>query len=313
MSNFLGFDTSNYTTSVAIFNSESREVMHRKKLLPVKCGSLGFRQSDVVFSHVKAMPSIITELFATSQCDAKSIKAVGVSARPCDRENSYMPCFSVGMLMATSIAAVLGTKCYEFTHQAGHITSALYSSGRMDLINKKFLAFHVSGGTTEAVIVSPSSENIFQVQCVSRSLDAKAGQIIDRVGSMLGLSFPAGREIDVLARTECRVRKPTLKGENCCLSGLENICRKMVDECKSREEIASYCITYIMKTLEAMCDRVLGKYGDMPVVFSGGVMCNSLISTVFKRKYDAIFATPELSSDNAVGISILCAYKSGWL
>ena len=221
-----------------------------------------------------------------------------------------MPCFSVGMLIAKSIAAVLGIKCYEFTHQAGHIMSALYSSGRMDLINKKFLAFHVSGGTTEAVIVSPSSENIFQVQCVSRSLDAKAGQIIDRVGSMLGLSFPAGREIDVLARTECRVRKPTLKGENCCLSGLENICRKMVDECKSREEIASYCITYIMKTLEAMCDRVLGKYGDMPVVFSGGVMCNSLISTVFKRKYDAIFATPELSSDNAVGISILCAYKS---
>ena len=97
MSNFLGFDTSNYTTSVAIFNSESREVMHRKKLLPVKCGSLGLRQSDVVFSHVKAMPSIITELFATSQCDAKSIKAVGVSVRPCDRENYYMPCFSVGM------------------------------------------------------------------------------------------------------------------------------------------------------------------------------------------------------------------------
>lgn len=310
MSKFLGLDTSNYTSSSAIFDKDSLEIFHKKKLLPVKHGELGLRQSDAVFSHVKTIPYIIMELFANLKCEPSQIKAIGVSDRPCDREDSYMPCFSVGEAIAKSIAAVLGVKCYSFTHQAGHIMSALYSAKRMDLIEKKFLAFHVSGGTTEAVIISPSRDKIFQVERVARSIDAKAGQIIDRVGAMLGFSFPAGQEMDHLAKNACKVKKPTLKEENCCLSGLENICKKMIDDRRSHEEVASYCITYIMRTLEEMCDRILAKYKNIPVVFSGGVMSNTLISSTFKKKYGAAFATAEFSSDNAAGTSILCAYKS---
>ena len=51
MSLFLGIDTSNYTTSTALYDSETGEMRQQKKLLPVKEGQLGLRQSDAVFHH----------------------------------------------------------------------------------------------------------------------------------------------------------------------------------------------------------------------------------------------------------------------
>ena len=63
MSYYLGIDTSNYTTSAAVFDSGTGKVVHRKKLLPVAEGSLGLKQSDAVFAHVKQLPQILEELF----------------------------------------------------------------------------------------------------------------------------------------------------------------------------------------------------------------------------------------------------------
>ena len=51
MSLFLGIDTSNYTTSTALYDSKTGEMVQQKKLLPVKEGQLGLRQSDAVFHH----------------------------------------------------------------------------------------------------------------------------------------------------------------------------------------------------------------------------------------------------------------------
>ena len=48
MSYYLGIDTSNYTTSAAVFDSGTGKVVHRKKLLPVAEGSLGLKQSDMI-------------------------------------------------------------------------------------------------------------------------------------------------------------------------------------------------------------------------------------------------------------------------
>ena len=55
----LGIDTSNYTTSTALFDTDTMEVVHSKKLLPVKEGELGLRQSDAVFHHTKQLPEMI--------------------------------------------------------------------------------------------------------------------------------------------------------------------------------------------------------------------------------------------------------------
>ena len=158
---FLGIDTSNYTTSCAIYDSENDTITHRKKLLPVKKGELGLRQSDAVFHHTVQLPELMKELFADFDGE---IDAIGVSDAPMRAEGSYMPCFLTGVCAAESIAAATGKPLYRFSHQQGHIMAALFSSGRRELYGKDFFAFHVSGGTTQLECkVSFSSRPAFQL------------------------------------------------------------------------------------------------------------------------------------------------------
>ena len=124
----LGIDTSNYTTSAAIFDEEKCEIIQQKKLLPVKEGELGLRQSDAVFAHVKQLGDIVEELFSEEKYN---ITAVGVSTRPRDIEGSYMPCFLVGDMVTKTVSSVLGVPRYEFSHQQGHIAAALFSAGKL--------------------------------------------------------------------------------------------------------------------------------------------------------------------------------------
>lgn len=309
MSSVLGLDTSNYTTSAALYESATGKITHYKKLLPVKFGQMGLRQSDAVFHHVQQLPEVMDKLFA----DCKETPcAVGASLRPRDLSDSYMPCFTVGSSNAAVLGSVLHVPVYYFSHQSGHIAAALHSAGRLDLLQKKFLAFHVSGGTTEAVIVSPDNKNVLSVKLVAETLDLNAGQAIDRVGGLLGLRFPAGMELERLALTydgniKC---KPVLKGSNCCLSGVENICEKMLRDGEPSNKIARFCIEYIAAALDGMCEQLLQQYGPLPVLFAGGVMSNSIINQRFTHKYQALFAAPEFSSDNAAGVAILTAIKA---
>ncbi len=304
MSELLGIDTSNYTTSAALF--QDGEVCQRKKLLPVKAGELGLRQSDAVFHHVQQLPQVLEALLGQSQ----SIRAVGVSDRPRDAEGSYMPCFTVGLGTAKAISLSLGVPLYTFSHQAGHIAAALYSAGKLDLLSNPFLAFHVSGGTTEAVLVTPDEERIFQVRLVARSLDLKGGQAVDRVGALLGLDFPAGKALEQLAlQSTARFSiRPSMKGADCSLSGIENQCAAMLRAGKPKEDIASYCLQSLCAALDAMTTVLRKEHGKLPLVFAGGVMSNSLIRKVLTEKYGAYFAAPEFAADNAAGIAVLTSF-----
>ena len=307
MSFFLGIDTSNYTTSTAVFDSNTGKFFQQKKLLPVKLGELGLRQSDAVFHHTAQLHLLFSEL--VKDIDSKDIAAIGASSRPRPVDGSYMPCFTVGENTAKILSSALKVPLYTFSHQEGHIAAALYDSKSENLFTEKFLAFHVSGGTTEAVIAKGNGYG-FSLDLAAKSLDLNAGQAIDRVGLMLGLRFPCGAELEKLAlkNTKKISVRPTLKECDCCLSGLENICRRLLENNESKEYIAAYCIEYIRKTLSLMTDKLLLKYGTMPVLYAGGVMSDSIIQNSFKEKYNAAFAQPSLSSDNAVGVAYL-AYR----
>lgn len=304
---YLGIDTSNYTTSLAVVNTDDMTCVQSKRLLPVAEGSLGLRQSDALFHHTVRLPELFDKL--SQQCDLKNISAVGVSSTPRSEEGSYMPCFLAGISAATAFAKAGDVSLHRFSHQQGHIAAALFSAGKLSLLNEKFLAFHVSGGTTEAVIVSPDKDKICSTKLVASSLDLKAGQAVDRVGVAMGLQFPAGRELDVLASSYSeKVKvKPVLKGCNCSLSGIENKCKKMLADGEPKEKVACYCIEFICASLDSMAEVLLNQYGNIPLVFSGGVMSNSIISKKLGEKYGAVFAKPEFSCDNAVGTAVLTA------
>ncbi|HCR43021.1 MAG TPA: peptidase M22 [Ruminococcaceae bacterium] len=303
----LGIDTSNYTTSAAFFDGGQMHMS--KKMLPVEHGRLGLRQSDAVFYHVRQLPEVLESL----RFSGKSLTAAGVSDKPRSMEGSYMPCFLAGCCAAKAVSLSLGIPLYTFSHQQGHIAAALYSAGKLGLLSGRFIAFHVSGGTTEALLVSPDAGNIISTQIAAQSLDLKGGQAVDRVGRMLGLGFPAGAELEKLAlksRAEFKI-KPCMKGADCSLSGVENRCAAMLSKGFPKEDIASYCIQSVLAALDGMSEALIKKFGSLPLVFAGGVTSNAAIRKALTEKYGAFFAAPEYSSDNAAGIAVLAAVKKG--
>ncbi len=304
----LGIDTSNYTTSVAVYDSENGLMLQKKLLLPVKQGEKGLRQSDAVFHHTARLYPLIQAVF-DEYCG--EIDAIGVSEKPRNVEGSYMPCFLVGINAAKCIGAAMKKPVFGFSHQDGHIAAALYSSGKLNLINDKFIAFHISGGTSEMLLVTPDSEGTFDIKIIGNTLDLNCGQAVDRAGVMMGLSFPCGKELETLALQSNEKYNPkiSVKGGNCSLSGLENQCKKMLDSGEKKENVARYCIDFVGKTIEKMTDYALSEYGSLPLVYAGGVMSNTIIRNRIQQKYEAYFAAPEFSCDNAAGIAVLTALK----
>jgi len=184
---FAGIDTSNYTTSAALCDETGRILLNRKIPLPVKEGEKGLRQSDAVFHHVRWLPeaaSAVREMLNELSLgdEKREIGCIGYSAYPRDNEGSYMPCFLAGKAAAELAGALLGVPVYPFSHQAGHVMAALSSAcfneglDRDEIMKKPFIAFHVSGGTTDCLLVRPAAQTIFAIETIATSLDLKAGQ-----------------------------------------------------------------------------------------------------------------------------------------
>lgn len=293
---FLGIDTSNYTTSAAIADESGCILKNVKRPLPVSEGERGLRQSDAVFAHIKNIPSLFEEL---GQVD---FDCVGYSAYPRDAKGSYMPCFETGHAVAKAIASVCGKDCMPFSHQAGHIRAALYSSGKDELRYGEFLAFHVSGGTTELLYVKNGS-----IELVGETLDLNAGQAVDRIGVLMGLKFPCGAALEQIAG-EVSAPKPKIcvKGTSCNLSGLENKAKTMLESGEDHSVIAAYTLDFIAETIFKMTVNARQQYGNAPVIYAGGVMSNKRIRRRLESNADTYFAAPEFSCDNASGCALLC-------
>ena len=297
----LGFDTSNYTTSIASFNGV--DGVNCSRLLPVKPGELGLRQSDAVFSHTKSLPELSGRLFS----DVGEIAAVGVSTRPRAVEGSYMPCFMVGFSHAKLIADMLGVPLIEVSHQQGHVAASLWSAGRLDLMDKPHLAWHLSGGTTELLLVEPDGKN---VKCtkIGGTTDISAGQLIDRTGQLLQLPFPSGKHIDALSREAVMKETFKVKCSNMefSLSGVQNKVQQFHCAHGEPAETAAYALRCVAKAVYLASEQALQAYPGLRIVFSGGVASNSLLRQVI-APLKPIFSEPQYSTDNAMGVAVLAS------
>ncbi len=309
MREFLGLDTSNYTTSCAILDAESGQVQQAKKLLPVKAGMAGLRQSDAVFHHTRQLPEVLQMLLPKPP---QNLTGIGVTVRPRNIEGSYMPCFLCGKTAASMIGIPAGLPIYETSHQIGHILAALYSANMLSLLQTRFLAFHVSGGTTDCLLCEPDNALCLKITQVGTSLDLKAGQAIDRVGLMLQLQFPCGAELEQLAANSTKQyhTKPVIRDGNCCLSGLENRCQSMIQQGALPEDVARYCLTSVRDTVFAMTGAARQRYGNLPILYAGGVMSNQWMREKLLQAGNAYFAEPAFSCDNAVGAAIYAAIQA---
>ena len=298
----LGLDTSNYTTSVALFDGEYG--CNVGKLLEVPEGALGLRQSDALFQHIKRLPGLMEEL--AGQEELNHIRAVGASTRPRAVEGSYMPCFLAGTSQARAMACVLKVPFFSCSHQQGHLAAAAWSAGRMELLDKPFLAWHLSGGTTELLLVEPEGCNV-TARILGGTEDISAGQLIDRTGLLLGLQFPAGKALDALYQqgTPQKPFKVKLRGTNFSLSGMENKVKAMVQAGEEPACVARFVLDTVADVVVRATLQAQEEHPGLPVLCSGGVASNGRLRQAMSERCGAVFAQPRYSTDNAMGVAIL--------
>jgi len=308
MNVFLGIDTSNYTTSAAIFDGTQGENIGM--LLDVPAGTLGLRQSDALFQHVKRLPDLIHTLRGRGLL--QNIAGVGASTRPRAVEGSYMPCFLAGEGQGRAIADALGVPFVPVSHQQGHLAAAAWSAGKPELLDRPFLAWHLSGGTTELLHVTPDGTNVC-ARRIGGTSDISAGQLIDRTGVLLGLPFPAGKALDGLS-AQCGDRpeafRVKLNGLEFSLSGMENKVKELVHGGETPARVAAFTMDTIADVICRATAEAQNAYPGLPVLCSGGVASNTRMRHLLTEFCQTIFAEPRYSTDNAMGVAIL-AYRQG--
>ena len=306
----VGFDTSNYRTSVAAVTLDGEILVNHRELLPVSKGERGLRQSDAVFAHIRQLRNCETSLRAALR--NIRIAAVAASTKPADGEASYMPVFQVGYTAGSLLAASLDVPFFETTHQRGHLAAALCGTGLDD--SGRFLAVHLSGGTTDLLVMDSKD-----VTRIGGSADLHAGQLVDRAGVEMGLGFPSGEELEALAvRGHCEGLLGCSLEEGdliCHLSGAETKVRQMIAEgTMSREDIAREIYDLLSRTLIRMLRAGAGRTGIHTALITGGVAASSLLRQMMEERRgktrgcpELIFGRPEMSGDNAVGVALIGA------
>ena len=303
----IGIDTSCYTTSVACTDGKSI-VFSKGTMLSVAFGDRGLRQSEGLFQHIRQLSPLLCELL--SNVDKDDVACVSVSASPTAAPDSYMPVFLAGLTQAETLAAALGVPLIRTDHQNGHIRAALYGNETL-LGRERFLAVHISGGTTDLLLVEPHYDTPYRIDRIGCSTDLHAGQFVDRVGVALGLPFPAGKHLESLARTAAQLDvklASAVKGTDCSFSGAESAAQRLLHTVPDAE-LAYGVYDCLARTLSKMFDHAVQTYGRLPILVCGGVASSGLLRTMLGKRFsgEMYFGKPELSSDNAVGVAFLGA------
>lgn len=308
---FLGLDTSAYTTSVAVVDEYNNIVFESREILKVKENTNGLRQQDAVFQHLNNLPRLIDKL--SNSIDINLIHTISVSSKPRNEYSSYMPVFVVGKNQAFILSKVLNTPFKEFSHQEGHIAAGLLTN---PITNDKFISLHISGGTTELLLVENKEDNI-HIDIIGGALDINFGQLIDRIGVYSGYGFPCGgkMEEDVKDGKLIPINIPiSIKdGSWCNISGLENYFIKLILSSKyDKKDIIFTLFHTIGRIIEKLMDYTVRNYEIKDILITGGVSANSFIrSSITKGDLNIYYPLRELSTDNGIGTAFLGKIKNG--
>ncbi|ASS38019.1 tRNA (adenosine(37)-N6)-threonylcarbamoyltransferase complex transferase subunit TsaD [Mogibacterium pumilum] len=306
----LGIDTSNYKTSVAITDEHDDIIFEKSEFLEVEHGALGLRQSIAFFKHVNVLPSFIEE--ALSKVNINDIRCISVSNAPRRVKGSYMPVFMAGYNAAKILSSSLAVPLYTFSHQEGHVAAVLkfFDTGLSD---EKAIFFHLSGGTTEALLAANDGVH-YGLEIVGGTKDISVGKLLDRAGAALGYDFPAGKYIDQLALKSgynSSKHLTTIKVDDGWfnLSGTEYQVLNAIETYGT--EVAAELMERVSILLFDVSKYLANKFDTQKIYMAGGVASSKFFRAKIRElthensSLTINFGSPELSGDNAVGIALL--------
>jgi len=300
-------------------DGEGNLLSSARKMLVVRQGSRGLAQNEAVFQHLLNLPVVMAELTGTGEKPV--LQGVAASTGPRPVKGSYMPVFRVAESFGRSLAGLFEVPFIETSHQEGHLAAGLWSAGGP--ADNEFLALHVSGGTTEILRVSrgsavESTVHTFETEILGGTTDLHAGQFIDRSGVQLGLPFPAGPDLEIMARESSpgviipsSVKLTGIPYEM-SFSGPEAAVSRLVAGRKAAADIARAVEECVARTLLKVITKAVSDTGLRSVLLVGGVLANAHIKKYLAAKLQQqafgvrlYFASSQLSGDNAVGVALI--------
>ena len=304
----LGIDTSCYTTSIAAVSLDKEIIFNEKIMLKVKKDSKGLRQSEAVFQHVNNLGEISEKI--KEKLSNYNVVGVCASSTPRPVEESYMPVFTVGTNFGKLLSATNNCEFYSTSHQENHIEASIFNTELER--NEKFIAVHMSGGTTEILLVNKNGYG-YDCKIIGGSLDVSFGQLVDRLGVKMEYDFPCGKYIDQDA-LNCKVEikqglKTSVKNSYMNLSGIENQINKIYND-YPKEYVAKLLLDTlarcICKSLKYACkEECLNQ-----VLFAGGVSSSKYMSArineiLRKEGIKSYFTESQYATDNGLGCAII--------
>lgn len=307
MTYFLGVDTSAYTTSVAVVDEKGVLQWEARKVLDVPSGERGLAQSEAFFQHIQNLPRLVEQVPAHLWTD---LAGIGVSTAPRPIEGSYMPVFTAGYCVASSLATALRLPLYSTSHQEGHLAAGM-ASGK--LTENQFLAIHLSGGTTELLRVEKKEQGKIEIELLGGTTDLHAGQFVDRIGVRLGLPFPAGKELERLAQgadaDAASLLPSAVRGFEVSFSGVESAAQRLIDLHTPPAQVARAVEGCVTRTIAKLLQAGIEKTTIKQCLIVGGVASNQFIRLELTRrlvrKANLYWAEPDWSRDQAIGVALL--------
>lgn len=303
---YLGVDCSAYTTSLALVDGEKQLLWERRRMIPVRKGARGLRQSEAVFAHIQNLPEMWEEGAAFLRQAPLVAVAAAVKPRPLPR--SYMPVFKVSEAAGALIARTSGCSYYAYSHQEGHLAAGLWSAG---LAPDRYLAVHLSGGTTEIVAFEAREPEQMAIERRGGGSDLHAGQFVDRIGVAMGLPFPAGPALEQCAGRGATgaIRLPVaVRDGEISFSGPESQAQRLLQQGADHSDLARAVELCIADSLAAALRGVADLDTFAAILVVGGVAANAFIRRRLRQEGPdkaLYFASPAFSGDNAVGLAVL--------
>jgi N6-L-threonylcarbamoyladenine synthase len=309
----LGIETSCDETGIGLYDSERGLLahdVHTQAALHAQYG--GVVPELASRDHIRRILPLVRIVVARAGTNLADIDAIAYTQGP-----GLAGALLVGASIATALAYALGVPAIGVHHLEGHLLSPLLSKRPPPF---PFIALLVSGGHTQLMNVKA----IGRYAVLGETLDDAAGEAFDKTAQLLGLGYPGGPALALLADRgqpgRFHLPRPMITSGNLefSFSGLKTAVAtlartRMLDETE-RADLAAEFQEAIVDVLVAKCSAALAATGDRRLVVAGGVGANRrlrerLDAAATAEGFKTFYPEPELCTDNGAMIALAGALR----
>ena len=267
-------------------------------------------------AHQSKIIPVVSQALNEANIDKKELTAIAYTQGP-----GLLGSLLVGSSFAKSLSIALGLPLIPINHMQGHLLVHFIENKNIKVPVFPFLGVTLSGGHTQLILV----KKYFEMELIGTTLDDAIGEAFDKCGKQLGLDYPAGEQIDKLAKNGNPLRFDfpitRLKNYDVSYSGIKtaftNFLKKQKDSTFITKNLNDLCASLQYSLVQIILNKIqkaAQDYNIKQVVIGGGVAANSEIRIQLKNKAKSegweVFLPPQnLTTDNAAMIGIASYFK----